>query len=198
MKRKITILFAFISINIIAQSTARESWSFGIGVHNFYMHGDLRSIESGLSDTENNLINLGSYIYVDKMVSTTFGFEAKFSYSKMSGVGQELSSSHTVGGVPVSQLRFEGNAYAGELNTIINLSGYSRDPYKTKERKWGVFGTLGVGIHRYDSKLYEINSNNLLADFGESPSKNGSTSSMYFTSGIGLKYKLTPKIDIEF
>lgn len=198
MKKIITLLLILFSINIISQTKNKESWSFGIGLSNFSMHGDLRSIETGESNSESNLLNLGTYIYADKMLTPAFGFELKFNYSKMAGTGQEVSSTYLVAGsTPLNQTRFEGISYGGEINTIINLSGFASNPYRMKKRKLNFAGIVGIGMHRYDSKLYDINSNELLLNYGNSPSKNGSTSSMYYTSALSLKYKLTPKIDIE-
>ncbi len=162
------------------------------------MHGDLRSIKTGDSNSDSSLINLGAYIYVDKMVSPAFGFEAKLNYSKMSGSAQELSSTYLVGNnVPLNQTWFEGTSYGGEINTIINLSGFASNPYRMKKRKWNFAAIVGIGLHRYDSKLYHIENNELLLDYGSSPSKNGSTTSMYYTSGLSIKYKVNSKIDIE-
>jgi len=193
-----TILFLF-TITLFSQSNTKESSSFGIGFSNFSMHGDLRSIETGLSNPNDNLLNLGAYLYFDKMITPSFGFETKIQFSKMSGSGQELSSGYDIAGTSVSlnNTRFEGTSLGAELNTIINLSNITSNPYIIKERKWNFSALLGVGFHRYNSKLYNINNGNLLIDFGDSPSKNGSTGSLYFTSGFALKYKLNSKLDLE-
>ncbi len=195
--KKISLIILFVYSNIYAQSLQKESISFGFGLTNTIVHGDLRTTQTGVTNSENGFFNLGGYLYIDKMLTPTFGFEAKFNFLKVSGTGQEASGSYFVGTTPLSKTRFEGTAYGGEFNTIINLSSISSNPYRTKPRKLNFSALIGVGLHRYNSKLYNIETNELLADYGNSPSKNGTTTSLYFTSGLAIKYKISSKIDLE-
>ena len=84
------IVLLILSINTNSQNNFKQSWSFGLGVSNHTMAGDHRSIRTSLSDgaDANNILNLGGYLYVDKMFSPAFGLELKGFYTTMSGAGQ--------------------------------------------------------------------------------------------------------------
>jgi len=196
------VVLLMLSINTNSQTNFKQSWSFGLGVSNHTMAGDHRSIRTGLSDgaDANNILNLGGYLYVDKMFSSAFGLELKGFYSTMSGAGQELTSNYAIVGtsVPLRNTYFNGNAYGADLSLILNLSNLAKNPYKTKPRKWNLASYIGIGIQQYDSKLYDERNDVLLADYGNSPSSNGAANSTYYTFGLGLRYKVSKKIDIEF
>ncbi|MEE9349242.1 MAG: OmpA family protein [Flavobacteriaceae bacterium] len=202
MKKITTITLLFIATSIFSQNNAKESWSFGLGLSNHTMAGDHRSIMTQLSNgaDDNNPFNLGGYIYVDKMINPAFGFELKGHYTTMSGSAQEITSTYLVpdaGNVSLRTTHFDGKAYGAELNAILNFSNMAARPYRTKARRWNVAGYLGIGVQSYDSKLYDNATNAVLIDFGNSPSDDGIANSVYYTGGIGLKYKLTNNFDIE-
>jgi len=187
MKLKIIIIILFFKLSSFSQSSNKESWSFGAGLSNFMMNGDLSS---------NSFINLGAYAYVDKMVSPSIGFELKFGYNKLSGKGND--SSYSIYGTTLDNTSFEGTATSGEANVIYNISNIFDNLHKNENRKFNFSILAGIGIHTYNSKLYNTNTNELLADFGNGPSKNGTTTSFYYTTGLNLKYKLTNNLDLEF
>jgi len=198
MKKLIALLFLFVfTTTISAQDRGLDSWSIGAGVSNFVMQGDLRSYGQ-LDVLDNFNFNLGYHLYVDKMITPAFGFELKGRYTNISGGAFELTDYDVLyTSVPLNLTRFEGVAYGAEFNTILNFSSLARKPYSTKERKWNVASYFGLGMHYYDSKLYNITNDNLLVDFGDSPSSNHSTNSLYYTAGMGFKYKVNNNIDIE-
>ena len=202
---KITLLILttvfVLNTNLFSQNNSKESWSIGFGVSNHTTAGDHRSIMTNLSDgaNANNILNLGGYLYVDKMFNPAFGLELKAHYSTMSGAGQEISFYPVQGtSVPLRNTYFKGNAYGAELNLILNLSNLAKNPYNTKPRKWNLASYFGIGLQRYDSKLYDENTNNILIDYGKSPSEDGIANSVYYSFGLGLKYKLSKKLDLEF
>jgi len=189
MKKTILIILT-ISINFIcfSQNSLNESWSFGAGFSNFIINGDLKPTGS--------FINLGGYIYSDKMITPSVGFELKLSYSKLSGQGND--DSFSLYGTPLNETEFNGTTFEGETSIIYNLSNLFSKYHKNENRKFNFSALLGVGIHRYNSTLYNSKTNELIADFGDSPSENGTTTSFYYTSGINLKYKIFDNLDLEF
>lgn len=208
MNKKKTITLILITIfflNSFAQSNKKESWSFGIGLSNHTMAGDHRSIGTSKSNgaDDNSPINLGGYIYVDKMFNPAFGLELKAHYTTMSGAAQEITNGYllpdTGNSFELRDTHFDGTAYGMEISTIINFSNLAARPYRTKERKWNLAGYLGMGIQNYDSKLYDNSTGNVLVDFGnDNPSKDGMANSVYYTAAFGIKYKISNKLDIEF
>ena len=189
MKIKLLLIsFILFNLNINSQTSRQESWSFGAGISNFMMNGDLKA--------KSSLINIGAYGYADKMLSPSVGFEFKLGYSKLSGQGNDAS--FMANNHPLDKLKFEGSSTFFETNVIYNLSTIFNQLHKKDNRKFNFSVLFGLGFHTYNSKLYNTENNELLADFGNGPSKNGTTSSLYYTSGLNIKYKLKPNLELEF
>jgi len=216
MTRKPLFILGFIAVVLLSiqkansQTTIFEesvndtipsnTWSVGGGISNFIMHGDLRSIGTG---TQGNFWNFGGYVYVDKMFNPILGLELKLNYNKLSGAAQSFSEIYEVlytnQGTINNNLSFEGRAYGAELNLILSLSNI----YKRSSEKWYLASYIGGGYHQYNSVLYERNPDGLRTeqvDFGSNPLRDNQdeASSIYLTLQMGIKYKLSKKIDIEF
>lgn len=176
-----------------------NSWAIGAGVSNFIMHGDLRSIGTG---DQGNFWNFGGYAYVDKMFNPIIGLEFKINYNNISGGAQYFSDIYDVLYVSNTQITnnlfFEGRSYGAELNLILSFSNL----YKRQSTRWHMAGYFGVGYHQYNSALYEQNpdgSRTELVDFGLNPARNNvnEASSVFISTQLGLKYRLSKKIDVE-
>ena len=214
MKRVLFFLFlSLLSCTIYGQTNVNDiiknnkfelensnSWAVSAGFSNFVMHGDLRSIGTG---NLGNFWNFGAYAYVDKMFNPLLGLEFKVNYSKISGGAQYFSDVYDI--LYLSQqkitnnLFFKGTAYGAELNFILSFSNL----YIANADKWHVTGYFGAGYHQYDSALYEKlpdGSNNKLIDFGENPTRNSvnEASSIYLSAQLGLKYRISKRVDLEF
>ena len=219
------ILFILFSSSIIAQSFSQttgkraiykdstevkgsdivkesNTWAIGGGFSNFIMHGDLRSI--GTSD-DTNYWNFGGYVYVDKMFNPILGLEVKATYTKMSGGAQYFSNAYKLlyvpSGVIRDDMKFEGTAYGAELNLIVSFSNL----FKRDARKWNIAGYFGVGYHQYDSALFDRLPDGSYvkisdADFGFNPARNSvsEASSIYLSTQLGVKRKITKRLDVEF
>ena len=179
-----------------------NSWAVGGGFSNFIMHGDMRSI--GTSD-DTNYWNFGVYGYVDKMFNPLLGLELKASYSKISGGAQYFSSVYELlyvnNTVIRDDMKFEGTSYGTELNLIVSFSNL----FKRDARKWNIAGYFGVGYHQYDSVLFDKLADGSYVeisdtDFGYNPSRNSvnQASSIYLSAQLGLKRKLSRRLDLEF
>ena len=179
-----------------------NTWAIGGGFSNFIMHGDLRSI--GTSD-DKNYWNFGGYVYVDKMFNPILGLEFKATYTKMSGGAQYFSDTYDLkyvsNGVIRDDMKFEGTAYGAELNLIVSLTNL----FQRNATKWHAAGYFGVGYHQYDSALFEkLDDGSYVkisdADFGFNPARNSvsEASSIYLSAQLGIKRKLTRRLDLEF
>lgn len=198
----LTLLFSlFFIIFIHAQEEEDENgldtWTIGLGAANTLMHGDLTSLNS----VNNEPINIGFYLYVSKMVSPAFGFEVKAQVLKFRGASQEFSSSYPIlfpdNISNANDFRFEGDNFGGEINAVINLSGLATNPYANANRRLNFTAYLGVGFHTYDSKLFDLETDELLIDFGHITLENRDVESIYYTSGLGIRYKLSKRFDLE-
>jgi outer membrane protein OmpA-like peptidoglycan-associated protein len=178
---------------------SNNTWAIGAGFSNFIMHGDLRSIGTG---NLGNFWNFGGYIYVDKMFNPILGLEFKINYNNISGGAQYFSNIYDVLYIKntkiTNSLFFEGRAYGAELNLILSFSNL----YKRQAKKWHLTGYFGGGYHQYNSALFEKNTNGTktkLVDFGFNPARNSvnEASSIYLSTQLGIKYKLSKRIDIE-
>lgn len=208
MRRIILCCFlTVLSLNIVtSQVSKRDSikshdntWGLGVGVSNFIMHGDLRSIGTG---NLGNFYNFGAYVYVDKMFNPILGLEVKANYSNISGGAQYLSNVYDILYLNKTKignnLFFDGRAYGAELNLIVSLSNL----YIKNSERWNVSAYIGAGYHQYNSKLYERLPNgtdNLLIDFGYNPARNSvnQASSIYLSTQLGIKRRISRRLDLE-
>jgi outer membrane protein OmpA-like peptidoglycan-associated protein len=180
----IVTLFLCISHFAFSQQQNENSWSVGLGASNFIMHGDLTSANSA----EPNLFNIGFYAYIDKMITPVFGFEAKTQFSNMKGSAQDFPGD-------TDNLRFEGTAFGAEFNTIINLSNIGQKVVASKKINFTSY--FGIGFHTYNSKQYNLDTDELLIDFGDVSFRSGNAKSIYFTTALGMNLRLTDKINLE-
>ncbi len=178
-----------------SQSKGLDTWTIGAGANNFLMHGDLTSVNSKSS----KFLNTGFYVYLNKMISPTFGFEVKGQVLKMYGSSQELSSPYTIlyTDRTLENVYFKGETFGGEFNMVINLSNSLNNPYASAKRKLNFNAYLGMGFHSYNSKLYDLNTDELLIDFETNFDRKGDAKSIYYTTGLGVRYKVSKKIDME-
>ncbi len=192
----LTVCLIFLTFtHSFSQKSDLETWTIGVGANNFLMHGDLSSVNSKATKS----LNTGFYVYLNKMISPIFGFEIKGQVLKMYGSSQEFSSSYPILYTDrnLDNVYFKGETFGGEFNVVFNLSNSLNNPYDSTKRKINFNGYLGAGYHSYNSKLYDLTTDELLIDFSQNLNRNGDVKSIYYTAGLGLRYKLSKKIDIE-
>lgn len=190
----ISVLIVTFSLTTNAQESSLDTWSIGIGATNTIMHGDLYSIHN-----DADFFNVGFYVSLNKMISPAFGFELKGQVLNLSGTAQDFSSAYPILYTDrlLGETYFEGETFGGELNLVLNLNGLAKNPYAKKERKLNVLTYLGIGYHSYTSKLYDKETNEVLIDYANVIGRDGNAKSMYFNTGLGLRYKLSNRLDIE-
>lgn len=189
-------IFIFVfSSNFYAQNDSGiDAWNIGVGFSNTLVHGDLTSV----NNLDKNFFNAGFYVYFDKMISKKIGVEGKIQSLSLNGFSQELSSSYPVAFTNYNNgdLYFEGSSFGGELNLIVNLSGFSRNPYAKESRKFNYATYFGLGYHSYQSELFSYSDLNGVG-FSYTATEKLNKKALYYTAGIGVRYFLNRRVDIE-
>lgn len=196
MKKIVAIVLLLnVFLSFSQEKNLEETWVIGIGGNAFLMHGDLTSL-----NPKSNGVNLGYYVYLQKMLSPTFGFELKGQVLKMKGASQEFSDSYPVLYAETedpNNLYFKGSTFGGEFNIVLNLNNSFNNPYAKENHKLNLNAYAGFGYHTYDSKLYRLDDDALLLDYGTVIERQGYAKSIYYTAGLGLRYKLSKRLDVE-
>ncbi len=188
-------LFCYVSFSFSQKSSNLENWVVGIGFNEFLMHGDLTTI-----NPKTKGLNLGFYLYLQKMVSPAFGLEFKGQILNMKGASQDFSDPYPVLYAETedpNNLYFKGDALGGELNLVINLTNSLNNPITHSGRKFNLNAYAGMGYHTYNSKLYRLNDDTELVNYANHLGKKGYAKSVYYTTGLGLRYKLSKRLDVE-
>jgi hypothetical protein len=201
--KKIVFCFCFIfCINNVNSQDSDNNWSIGFGISNFSMTGDLVS----KSDNQyNSFINLGTYLYVDKMFSQTFGLELKAYHSKISGGNDFSNKKHSVlylDSNSINYLYFKGKTWGAEVNLIFNINSIFK--LYSKHLNFNMY--IGIGSQLYYSTVHDkLNSiDKVVIDYRDNSSRFPSDgfdynlNSYYSTFQIGMKYHISKRINIEF
>ncbi len=196
MKKIVAIILLLnVFYSFSQEQNLEETWVIGVGGNAFLMHGDLTSLNPKSAG-----VNLGYYVYLQKMLSPTFGFELKGQVLKMKGASQDFSDSYPVLYAETenpNNLYFEGSTFGGEFNIVLNLNNSFNNPYAKENHKLNLNAYAGFGYHTYDSKLYRLDNDALLLDYGTVIERQGYAKSIYYTAGLGLRYKLSKRLDLE-
>jgi outer membrane protein OmpA-like peptidoglycan-associated protein len=201
-----------------------NTWAVGAGFTMFSLQGDLRSSDTYSGD---GYFNLGGYIYANKMFNPIVGIEVKLNLSQIGGETQKLydSGGESVSSYyrilyaedyRTDILEVEGSSFGFEASLMLNLDNL----WKRHSKKWSFTSYLGVGYHYYDSRLiikdyvydpilgedplsiYSLNNvdrDGTIADYGinENRDIDSNAGSLYINTGLGVKYRLNDKLDIE-
>ncbi len=193
MKTRLFILLIFSYLISNAQDNSGiDTWSIGGGAVNTIVNGDLTSV----NNLDSNFMNVGFYLSVDKMITPAFGFEIKGQALQLQGFSQELSSTYPIEytNYNTGDLYFEGETFGGEFNVVINLNGLAANPYAKKKRKLNYTTYFGLGYHSYNSELFSYTD---AVGFSYTPIDNLKRSAMYYTAGLGVRYYLNKRVDLE-
>ncbi|HFS67667.1 MAG TPA: LysM peptidoglycan-binding domain-containing protein [Flavobacteriia bacterium] len=197
MKKIIVVsLIFYFSFSFSQESNVLENWVVGIGFNEFLMHGDLTSV-----NPKSKALNLGYYAYFQKMVSPTFGLEFKMQLMNMKGASQEFSSAYPVLYAETEDpenLYFIGDSFGGAFSLVINLTNSLSNPYSKSNRKFNFNAYSGIGFHSYNSKLYRYSDDTELINYANITNRKGFAKSIYYNVALGLRYKLSKRLDIEF
>lgn len=196
------LLLLFISANVFSQETkektadkkeakdAYNTWAVGLGLSSLKTYGDFTSFGGGNFDRYSNF---GTYIYVDKMFNPLLGLEFKIDYSALGAAGQDFTGDYAIRGIDETiygnqVLTMDGYKLGLELDAIVNLSNL----WKLDSKHWSWSFIAGIGTQYYNTKLYD-ESDNILLTYGE----DDLYSSLYVNAGLGVKYKINKRFDVE-
>ena len=163
-------------------------WSLGLGINTLLLDADLKSFNT---KTEKIYLNLGGYIYLNKKLNLNSGIEAKFNFSKFGGAVSDVGDTvikDISPKIPIDSIYVQGNLYGLEFN-------YYRDFFERSLKKSEISGYLGIGLQKYNSKIMHTQNDEVLLDQGEE--SGGFSKSLYFNLGLGYKYKMSKKINLE-
>ncbi len=190
----IVSLYLFIHFSFSQKTEPLDTWIIGVGLNNSIMHGDLTTINSNVQG-----INLGYYVYLQKMISPTFGFELKGQALSLQGASQKFISPYSVMYTTENpnNLYFTSDTFGGEFNVVVNLTNSLNNPYLKESRKFNFNAYMGLGYHTYNSKLYRLDNDELLIDYGTFMDRGGLAKSIYFSTALGIRYKISHRLDLE-
>ncbi len=173
-------------------------WYAGIGVQHIFVHADLRNF--GVNDRKGEL-SYGAYAYGGYMFNSIIGLEAKVHFNDIYGEPQQWSDTYSVKytPLPLNEVYFEGQSIGIRLLGVFNLSNIAPSG-KRYQRKFNFAFYAGLGYHQYNSKLYSLETEELLSgpNFEENELREDWASSWYLPVEFGISYRFNRRLDIEF
>ncbi|MDO4224810.1 MAG: OmpA family protein [Bergeyella zoohelcum] len=158
--------------------------SFGGGAA-FLAHGDLTSFHG-------NKANWGwnGYISLDKQITHAFGLMLQYQMGETHQKGQLPGAAGQLAGVATAWTKFR------QVNLLadVNFSNLFRRVDNKSPYRWALHGYAGIGLQGYDTYLTDAN---YRGRYPERVDQNLDVASFFYQGGIGLKYKLSRRVDIE-
>lgn len=167
-----------------------NDWAVSIGGGPAFMaKGDLTSFYD-------NKINWGwnAYVSLDKQITHTFGMSLQYQMGKTNQKGQLPGAEGVKAGVANAWTKYRQVSLLGDLNFSNLLRRVdNHSPYR-----WAFHGYLGVGLQSYETLLLDNDiSNYNPRTFPLAINQKFDLSSLFFQTGLGLKYKASKLIDVE-
>lgn len=200
MKKKLILLAAAVPALIFAQNSnpygsgsektekfTNESrlfkdWSVSVGGGGAFMQSaDLTSFYDGK-------INWGwnAYLSLDKQINHTFGVSLNFS----KGETKQKGMAKPEWGIAEAYTKYNQLAILGD----VNLSNLMRRVDNKSEFKWALHAYAGVGIQNYSAGLQD---HGIYSKWPFYIEQKLDQASVFWTTGVGLKYNLTKLMDLE-
>ncbi|MGX9985115.1 OmpA family protein [Soonwooa purpurea] len=200
MKKKLILLAAALPVLIFSQnsnpygsgstetkkfdneSRLFKDWAISVGGGGAFMQAaDLTSFYDGK-------INWGwnAYVSIDKQITHTFGLS--LNYSK--GETNQKIMARPEWGVAVGHTKYDQIAVLGD----VNLSNLMRRVDNKSEFKWALHAYGGVGIEGFTSTMRD---EGMYKKYPFYIKQSLDQASVFWTTGLGLKYNLSRLIDLE-
>lgn len=200
MKKKLILLAAALPVLIFSQnsnpygsgstetkkfdneSCLFKDWAISVGGGGAFMQAaDLTSFYDGK-------INWGwnAYVSIDKQITHTFGLS--LNYSK--GETNQKIMARPEWGVAVGHTKYDQIAVLGD----VNLSNLMRRVDNKSEFKWALHAYGGVGIEGFTSTMRD---EGMYKKYPFYIKQSLDQASVFWTTGLGLKYNLSRLIDLE-
>ena len=171
-----------------SDSTRFNSWSvsFGGGVP-LMQNADLKSINSG-----NTLVGYSAYFSIDKALSHSFGLKLQYDrgetrqgyFNTKDAAPADASTSLRVG----ARTQYDAISLLGD----INFSNLLRRVDSNADYRWAIHGYAGVGVLAYRAYQKDEAGQRLMTE-----NKPFKFNSLFGQAGVGLKYKISNRVDIE-
>ena len=159
-----------------------KDWAVSVGGGGAFMQSaDLTSFYGGK-------INWGwnGYISLDKQITHTFGVSLNFS----KGETKQKAMAKPEWGVASAYTKYNQLALLGD----VNLSNLMRRVDNKSEIKWALHAYAGVGLESFTTEMYD---QGLYKKWPFYIEQKLDQASVFWTTGLGLKYNLSRLIDLE-
>lgn len=163
-----------------------NDWAISVGVGPAFMtRADLTSFHGGKTNWGWN-----AYISLDKQISHTFGLSLQYQMGKTNQKGQLPGDAGIKAGVADAWTEFHNVSLLGDVNFSNLLRRVdNRSPYR-----WALHGYAGIGFMGYNTHLTD---NNQASRYPVEIEQKLGIASFFYQGGVGLKYKLSRRFDIE-
>ncbi|WDF45748.1 OmpA family protein [Chryseobacterium sp. KACC 21268] len=171
-----------------SDSTRFNSWSvsFGGGIP-LMQNADLKSIQSG-----NTLVGYSAYFSIDKALSHSFSLKLQYDrgetrqgyFNTKDAAPANASTSLQVG----ARTQYDAISLLGD----INFSNLLRRVDSNADYRWAIHGYAGVGVLAYRAYQKDETGQRLMTE-----NKPFKFNSLFGQAGVGLKYKISNRVDIE-
>lgn len=174
------------------QARQFNDWSISIGGGAaFIPHGDLTSFYG-------KDINWGwnAYGSIDKQFTHVYGLSLQYQIGKTNQQGMLPGVYGTMAGVADAYTKFQQVSLIND----INLSNLMRRVDNYSDFRWSLHGYVGFGLQTFETLLTDKNTSrpsNNPADEQIYVKQKMDLSSFFAQGGVGLKYKISPMVDIE-
>ncbi|AZB10114.1 OmpA family protein [Chryseobacterium sp. G0162] len=169
-----------------------RDWSISVGGGSAFMvHSALKSLRSDKTNWGYN-----AYISIDKQISHTFGLSLIYTRGETKQTGQLPGAPGIAAGVATGTTQFDQIALMGD----INFSNLLRRVDNHSPYRWAFHGYGGIGLQGYRTSLHDNDRNRWSDNPKRTPlfvKQDLDINSVYYQAGLGLKYNVSPLIDVE-
>lgn len=162
------------------------SVSFGGGAA-FMAFADLTSFYDGKTNWGWN-----AYASLDKQITHTFGLSLMYATGKTNQKGKLPGAQGELAGVASSSTKYHQVSLLGD----INFSNLLRRVDNHSPYRWALHGYAGIGLQSFKGYMvdnYYYNAENKADDVYQ----DFNIGSFFYQGGLGLKYKISRRLDIE-
>ena len=179
-----SLLFALFPMFSFCQTTIKNNsfkkyWSVNLNAGANLFWGDLRQYDYYPVTNYENEWQLGYGIILNWQISPVFGLRGQLLNGKLSGTRRQINR------------YFEADIFEYNLNTTVNFSNLFFH-YKPK-RIFTVYGTLGIGLTNWCTKMKDLGTNEVVAENGCGSSRGlwGRTLEGVIPVGLGFDFRLS-------
>jgi len=161
------------------------NWSVTLGGGPNIFFGDVKVNTFWPVNEYDNEWRFAGTFSLNRQLSYVFSVRAQVFYGEIAGTKRNYK-----GGAPAN-LTFDGNIFEYNLNGTVNFSNlFARyNPL----RKFFIYGTLGVGLSNWQTKLYDLNTHQ---EIGSSGSPGNWTTEGMLMGGVGAYVNIADKVNL--